>query len=55
MDASTILIVFVVLLVVAVFAGIGIGLVIGLVLWGREDERVPLPPRSGRGCTGDKR
>ena len=44
MDSSTILIVFIVLLVIAVFAGIGIGLVIGLVLWGRDDEREPLPP-----------
>ncbi len=44
MDGATILVVFIFLLVVAVFAGIGIGLVIGLVLWGRnEDQASPLP------------
>lgn len=53
MAGSTILIVFVFLLVVAVFAGIGIGLVIGLVLWGREEgispaevQHPPVPPVS---------
>lgn len=45
MDGATILVVFIFLLVVAVFAGIGIGLVIGLVRWGRNEDQTSPPPQ----------